>query len=156
MEADAGNAYNRRYDKRGYEDKGKDLGGGMKKEFNADRDSIIEEAIPSAIRVKEEILTFRNSAIQSLGELVFRKRKGLSTGNALNEFQANVIALYQILRCYYKKDSGFRKEMDKVVKIGEKMPFSKLYNAFCLLDDKIYDLRITKIEIRKMDDENIL
>ena len=124
----------------------------------ADKDQIVEVAIPAAIIVKQNILIARESAINSLADVVYRrgKRKGRSK-EQLVVFQANVVALFQQLRATFKpKHKKYKKimELDRAIVSNKRMKFGELYEYFNILQDRMYGLKITKIARRELPEDD--
>jgi len=116
---------------------------------------IVEEAIPAAIRIKLEILDARLSAIDTLGDLFLRRLKGLPTRRQRQNFQTNVIVLYQHLRLKFSRNDPIHK-LDEAIKGGKEIKFPEAYDIFCKLQRKMESMKITKIEIKKLDDEKLM
>lgn len=117
--------------------------------FKASRESIVEEAIPAAIKVKEEILNVRTEAIKTLADIVYRQRYKQDISKELSTFQANVAALYMLLREKFPATHKVR-TLDGVITGNKDLGFKELYGHFCALNHKIEELKITKIEIKKI------
>lgn len=111
------------------------------------KDQVKEEAIPAAIKVKEEMLNVRTSAISVLSDIVFRNRNKQLIDKEISKFQANVVTLYQLLRASFPANHKIRKLDDVIVK-NESLELKELYAYFLILDDKLYALKITKLTKR--------
>lgn len=125
------------------------------KQFEYDESDFEETALPAAIHVKTEILSVRSSAINSMGKVIFNKLYNKNTSREMSEFQSNVLALYFILREKFDKKDDIRKTLDETISNENKMVFKDLYVALCSLNQKIEDMGITRIEIKRLPEEEV-
>lgn len=121
---------------------------------------IIEEAYPSAIRVKEEILNERAAAHSALKNLHFKHLKKLDSKEEHIIFQKQLIGYYLKVSQHFKRIRTKKKpkkkpkplkirELDAAIVSKKLLTLDILYKHLCALDKKIYDIKITRIERRK-------
>ncbi len=124
----------------------------------ADKHQITEVAIPAVIIVKQNILIARESAINSLADVVYRrgKRKGRSK-EQLVVFRANVMVLFQQLRATFKNNhKKYKKimELDRAIVSNRHMKFGELYEYFNILQNRMYELKITKLSRKELAEDD--
>lgn len=118
-----------------------------------DKHQIIEEGIPLPIRVKHTILDARDEAVSSFRALRIRQIQRKSTKTALVRFDVDVMGLYQLMREHFGEKDKIVKELDRVTLSGKKLKYKELCRHLNTLKEKIYKLKITKFEIRKVPDD---
>lgn len=105
------------------------------------------EAIPAAAFYKEHmVLGALDSCQVMLGSLMNKRsrRGGLSVRDIAN-FQSNVVLLYERLRVKFKSNHKVH-NLKNFIRHGTKFTFTELYDFYCILWDKVEEMKITKIE----------
>jgi hypothetical protein len=117
--------------------------------FKADEDKVISKAIPSAIRVKDEILDTRSLAIKSYSNMVYRASVGKDVTDEIAQLQGYLSGLFKLLELKFaakSKDLTTLKQLDDLLDTGKILPAKTLREALNILNRKVEDLGITKIE----------
>ena len=123
-----------------------------KKGYYSDEE-IVEEALPAVFRVKGDILDARHDCIGVVGEIVRRRLHKQNIEKELALFQSRVSILYQELREKFKNKDTIRTIMDDAIINDKELDFKTVCECFHTLQKKIEDLKITKIETKKIPDE---
>lgn len=116
-----------------------------KKDDGFDSSGVTQEAIPAALKVKHGILTVRDRTIDVFADYVQVIRKKKDARKELETIHAQLYAWYALLREKFPAKSPIR-EMDEIVTKNREFTIDKLHEFFCMLNKKVEDLKITKIE----------
>jgi len=134
----------------------------MNTEFDTlDGVEITQSAIPSALLVKQRILDARDAMIQAQENVNIRRRRGRPYTSQLNDYQASVERLYSYLRekldgeKIRKGEKNIKDVLDNSIATGGKLGFKQLYKFACDLKDKIEELKITKIERKDINENEV-
>lgn len=105
------------------------------------------EAIPAAGFYKEYmVLGALDSCQITLGGLLHkRSRRGSLTARDVANFESNVILLYERLRVKFGKTHKVH-NLKNFIRHGQNFTFKELYDFYCILWDKVEEMKITKIE----------